>query len=86
MDDITFDNVKEVGDVTVAPSVGEYVEQCEFKRGFCLRHKAKGEKFIEVSRRWRDRGGGKGFDWITSRRVRYRCRGRDNPGSLKSAE
>ena len=52
-------DVKDLFDVTVAPSVG----QCEYKRGVCLKHNTRGQKYVEVSKRWKDRG--KGFRLVS---------------------
>ena len=34
----------------------------------------KGEKYTEMTKKWRDRGGGKGFRFVTTRKVKYKCR------------
>ena len=78
--------VKDDENVTRAPSMGnDEKHECVFKRGYCDLHQSKGEKIIVKERNWRDRGGGKGFGWITSRRVKYRCKEWDDSRDLKSA-
>ena len=65
--------MKDEVDVTV-PSSGEGGnEDCTFKRGVCLLHKVKGEKYVQSTKNWKDRGGGRGYAFVTSKRVRYRC-------------
>ena len=78
--------MKSEGIETVAPSMGEEDDLCVYKRGFCQYHKADGERFVEVSKRWRDRGGGEGFGYVTSRLVKYRCKvkKKTNPGTSNS--
>ena len=83
---VSLDIVKGGRDETVLPSVemkGDDV--CVYKRGFCQLHKAQGERFVETTKRWRDKGRGKGFGFITSKLVKYRCRGEETiPGRQKS--
>ena len=66
---INMNNVKDVDMLMVAPSV----DQCEFRRGVCQLHKMKGERYVQETKNWKDRGKGKGFGYVTSRKVRYRC-------------
>ena len=49
-------------------------DSCVYKRGVCLFHQMKGVKYTEKTQRWMDRGGGKGYGFVTQRRVRYRCK------------
>ena len=65
-------NVKDIDSMTM-PSSGEG-DDCNFKRGICVKHGMKGEKFVEVSKAWRDRGGGRGYGYVTQRRVKFRCK------------
>ena len=51
-------------------------EVCKFRRGVCLRHGMKGERYVQTVKNWKDRGGGRGYAFVTSKRVRYRCRGK----------
>ena len=68
------DIVKDLCDENVAPSS----VKCTFKRGTCLVHKLKGEKYTDVAKKWMNRGGGKGYGWITTRTVKYRCKANRN--------
>ena len=34
---------------------------CQFQRGFCMQHNVKGVRYIVTSKKWRDRGKGRGF-------------------------
>ena len=63
------DNVKDPCETKVVPSV----LVCAFKRGKCLLHNVDGVKYTEVAKKWKDRGGGKGYGFITTRTVKYRC-------------
>ena len=60
--------VKDNESETVQPSVN-----CAYKRGVCILHKRKGVKYTMKERKWIDRGGGKGYGYVTSRKVKYRC-------------
>ena len=61
--------------VTMPSSGGEENDEvCIFKRGTCQKHGIKGEKYVQTTRNWRDRGGGRGYAFVTSKRVKYRCR------------
>ena len=46
---------------------------CSYKKGICSIHGRKGIRYLQESKNWKDRGGGRGFGWITRRVVRYRC-------------
>ena len=46
---------------------------CSYTRGTCSIHGRKGERYLQESKSWKDRGGGRGFGWVTRRVVRYRC-------------
>ena len=54
---------------------------CKFVRGTCTLHNKKGVKYHQTSKKWKDRGGGKGYGFVISRYVRYRCQGgeKNNP-------
>ena len=69
--------VKDV-DVKSVPSSGgdDEDEVCKFRRGVCLRHGMKGERYVQTMKNWKDRGGGRGYAFVTSKRVRYRCSGK----------
>ena len=58
-------------DAMTMPSSGEGGD-CVFKRGVCMMHVVKGEKYVEVSKTWKDRGGGRGYGFVTQRRVKFR--------------
>ena len=67
--------VKDDRMMTMPSSGGEENEEvCMFKRGVCMKHGIKGEKFVQSTKNWRDRGGGRGYAFVTSKRVKYRCR------------
>ena len=46
---------------------------CSYKRGTCSIQVRKGVRYLQESKTWKDRGGGRGFGWVTRRVVRYRC-------------
>ena len=61
---------KEDFEKTTTPSVVE----CQITRkGFCLSHSDQAEKRIIPSKVWKDRGGGKGFGYVTRRVTKYVC-------------
>ena len=33
----------------------------------------KGEKYVQVSKNWKDRGGGRGYGFVTSKKVKFTC-------------
>ena len=51
---------------------------CVYKRGVCLFHHMKGEKYTEKTQKWMDRGKGKGYGFVTKRKVRYKCKVKDD--------
>ena len=68
---------------TMLPSVVKD-DNCVFKRGVCVLHKRKGLRYTMVEKKWKDRGGGKGYAYVTSKKVRYRCEVKDTPKSSSS--
>ena len=64
--------VKDNESETVQPSVEESVN-CAYKRGVCILHNRKGVKYTMEERKWIDRGRGKGYGYVTRRKVKYRC-------------
>ena len=62
--------VKDIDNLTMVPSSG----LCEYRRGVCLLHNTRGEKYVQVSKNWKDRGGGKGYGFVTTRKVKYKCK------------
>ena len=68
---------------TLLPSIVKY-EDCVYKRGVCVLHKKKGVRYTMVEKKWKDRGGGKGYAYVTSKKVRYRCEVKDTPKSSSS--
>ena len=82
-------NMKDEMSMMREPSSDEIVkvddDKCVFKRGVCSFHIAKGEKYADVKRRSKDRGGGRGYGWVTSKLVKFRCKVVDDPGVLKSS-
>ena len=48
---------------------------CTFsKRGICEQHLVAGTKLSIPAKKWKDRGRGKGFGWVTTRTTRYLCK------------
>ena len=54
--------------------------KCQFQEGFCIQHNVKGVP----SKKWRDRGKGRGFGYVTSKLVRYRCGEVQSPESYSN--
>ena len=61
-------DVKDADVLLVAPSS----VKCVFRRGVCQLHNVKGERQVQVSKTWKDRGGGKGYGYVTSKKVIFR--------------
>ena len=75
-ENIRGDDSDNVRRESTAPPVDR---DCSYKKGTCLIHRKKGLRYLQESKTWLDRGGGRGFGWVTRRIVRYRC-------SLKSMD
>ena len=50
---------------------GDAVKSCEFKRGFCVSHKLKGDKRTVTSKKWAKKKFG--YGWVTSKQIVYTC-------------
>ena len=50
---------------------GEDSNKCVFKRGVCTKHKLKGKKITNNSKRWGQKK--EGYGWIYSKTVKYIC-------------
>ena len=62
--------------VTSEKEVGGLLDaKCTFgKGGLCEQHLVQGTKLTIPVKKWRDRGGGKGFGWVTTRVTRFQCK------------
>ena len=50
---------------------------CEFpKEGVCINHGTTSTKIVVPSKKWKDRGVGKGFGYVTTRVTKYICTAR----------
>ena len=58
--------------------------KCQFQKGFCIQHNVKGVRYVVTSKKWRDRGKGRGFGYVTSKLVRYRCGEVQSPESYSN--
>ena len=56
----------------------------QLQRGFCMQHNVRGVRYIVTSKKWRDRGKGRGFGYVTSKLVRYRCGEVQSPESYSN--
>ena len=55
--------------------VGTNIRKCTFtKSGLCEVHRVPGSKVTIPTKKWKDKGGGKGFGWVTVRTKKYQCR------------
>ena len=65
------DNISEV--LPVPPSD----MSCNYTRGRgrCNIHGNMGEKYVISERKWRDRGQGRGYGYVSTKKVKYRCVG-----------
>ena len=48
-------------------------DKSQYQKGVCIKHNVMGVRYVVTSKKWRDRGKGKGFGYVTSKLVRYRC-------------
>ena len=47
---------------------------CNIKRGgYCLTHQCNSRKISVSAKKWKDRGGGLGFGYVTTKRTKYIC-------------
>ena len=60
-------------------------DHCTFKKGVCSLHNARGERYVDKKKRWMDRGGGRGYGWVTSKVVKFRCKVDDDQVEQKSS-
>ena len=44
-----------------------------YKRGMCGKHGKRGVDTKVSSQVWKDRGGGRGYGWVTRKVMKYRC-------------
>ena len=51
------------------------------KRGYCSSHDVTARRILVTTKKWKDRGGGKGFGYVSSRVVKYICQAKSNPVS-----
>ena len=58
------DNISEV--LPVPPSD----MSCNYTRGRCNRHGNMGEKYVISERKWRDRGQGRGYGYVSTKKVK----------------
>ena len=72
-------NVRLCGPVSSGVSSGNKennanAKKCSFTRkGMCQEHQVPGEKITIPSKVWKDRGGGRGFGYVTKKSTRYIC-------------
>ena len=68
----TVHKVQDTGNTihTTTPSVSCVLT----KKGYCSFHEKQAEKISVTTKKWKDRGGGKGFGWVTIRTKKYQCR------------
>ena len=69
-DDVDVSRIVEKCERPPAPPSNE---ECNFSRGRCVLHQIRGVRYYQTTETCKDRGGGRGFGWITRRTVRYRC-------------
>ena len=52
--------------------------KCEIKRGgYCRTHEVMTKKFQVSSKKWADRGGGRGYGYVNKKVMKYVCSGSD---------
>ena len=55
---------------TTTPSV----ESCrQNRKGYCEEHRCQGKRVTVSSKKWKDRGGGRGYGYVTQRVTRFIC-------------
>ena len=60
------------------PSMGNAIKCSINRKGFCSTHGVQAKKSQISSQKWRDRGGGRGFGYVTVKSTKYLCK----PGIL----
>ena len=56
------------------PSMGNTINCNIDRKGFCSTHGERAEKTLITSKKWRDRGGGRGFGYVTVKSTKYYCK------------
>ena len=46
------------------------------KKGYCLSHGVTAKKISVSGQKWKDRGNGRGFGYVTSKTTKYLCNGK----------
>ena len=49
------------------------------KKGYCSFHERQIEKISVTSKKWKDRGGGRGFGYVTRKTTKFICKLRSEP-------
>ena len=74
------DRKEDVSVVIPTPSSGQQEEAevgCDIKKGgYCRTHNKTARKTYIVAKKWKDRGGGKGFGYVSNKVVKYICQAR----------
>ena len=57
------------------PSVSQNNVPCEMRKdGYCVTHQIENNrKFYVTSKKWKDRGKGRGFGWVSSKILKFQC-------------
>ena len=45
------------------------------KNGYCVTHQVQTKKFHVLSQKWKDRGKGRGFGYVTTKVAKFQCSG-----------
>ena len=56
------------------PSMGNTINCSINRKGFCNTHREQTEKTLISTKKWRDRGGGRGFGYVTVKSTKYYCK------------
>ena len=71
----SIENIDVEREQETLPSVGQTNVPCEMRKdGYCVTHQIENnKKFYVTSKKWKDRGKGRGFGWVSSKILKFQC-------------
>ena len=71
----SIENIDVEREQETLPSVGQTDVPCEMRKdGYCVTHQIENnKKFYVTSKKWKDRGKGRGFGWVSSKILKFQC-------------
>ena len=71
-ENVNVETNQEMNVMIPTPSVAE-IEKCKIEKGYREKHQIRTVKRSVTSKKWKDRGGGRGFGWVSQKVVKYLC-------------